>query len=153
MSRIWAALPLPDPLDQWHPLGVCWWRRSLPRDDATGHQMIVRTDSCHDDQAPRMGCWEWFDGLDVQLIHGVDVFGEVFSGVGTGVLYLDVLALPETMAEAFGEDVKRWRNLTDPTSPEGARWPGHDEPHAYPIKLPPAPFPYAPRVRDVGFPG
>ncbi|QBP30269.1 hypothetical protein KDW77_gp55 [Mycobacterium phage Pinnie] len=152
MSRIWAALPLPNPLDQWHPLGVCWWRSPLPRGD-DGHQMIVRTDSVHDDQPARLGCWEWFDGLDVQLIHGVDVYGEVFSSVGAGVMYLDVLALPEAIAGAFGEHATRWHNLTDPTSSDGARYPDDDEPRAYRVKLPPMPFPYAPAVRDVGFPG
>lgn len=150
MSRIWAALPLPDPLEQWHPLGVCWWRTSLPRGD-DGHQMLIRTDSIHEDQPARLGCWEWFDGLDVQLIHGVDVFAEVFTSVGAGVMYLDVLALPETIVE-FGEK-GRWRNLTDPTSPEGARYPNPEPPYGYPIQLPPMPFPYAPVVRDVGFPG
>lgn len=152
MSRIWAALPLPDPLDQWHPLGACWWRTPLPENEDR-HRLIVRTDQIHDDTPARLGCWEWFDGLDVQLIHGVDVFGEVTGGAGGGAMWLDVLALPEAIAGAFGEHWQRWRNLTDPTSPDSARHPGHESAGGYGITLPPRPFPYSPRVRDVGFAG
>jgi hypothetical protein len=121
VSRIWAALPLPDPLDQWHPLGACWWRRSLPA-DGDHNRLIIRTDQLRDDEAPRLGSWEWFDGQHVQAVFGVDVFGVAFSGNGA-VFYLDVLALPEWIAE-FGDQAKRWRNLTDPTSPDAARYPG-----------------------------
>lgn len=133
VSRIWAALPLPDPFGQWHPLGACWWRTTLPRNE-DGHVVMVRTDQIHDDQEPRLGCWEWFDGLDVQLIHGVDVFGEVLSGHGAGVMYLDVLALPDLIS-AFGDQAKRWRNLTDPLSDDGARYP-NPEPGMFPVKFP-----------------
>lgn len=150
MSRIWAALPLPDPMDQWHPLGACWWRRSLPHND-DGHQLIVRTDQLRDDEPARLGSWEWFDGLHVQAVFGVDVFGVAISGNAAGLMVLDVLALPEWITE-FGDDAKRWRNLTDPTSPDSARYPG-DPADFGPMWLPVQPFDYAPRVTDVGFPG
>jgi hypothetical protein len=121
VSRIWAALPLPDPLEQWHPLGACWWRRSLPLND-DHNALVVRTDQIHEDQPARLASWEWFDGLHVQAVFGVDVFGVAIAGRGDA-MYLDMLALPEFIVE-FGDQAQRWRNLTDPTSPDSARYPG-----------------------------
>lgn len=143
-------MPLPDPLDQWHPLGACWWRRSLPADD-NQNRLIVRTDSVHEDQPARLGCWEWFDGQHVQAIFGVDVFGVAITGHGAGAMNLDVLALPEWITE-FGDQARRWRNLTDPTSADSARYPEPADGFAA-MWLPARQYPYAPRVRDVGFPG
>ncbi|AYD84018.1 hypothetical protein KDW72_gp55 [Mycobacterium phage Grizzly] len=110
MSRIWAALPLlEDPLDPNAPVippDACWWRHPLARNE-DGHELIVRTDSTSDMRAARLGCWEWFDGLDAQLIFGVDVFRvhHTFDGARS---HLDVLALDVPTRSLA------WRNLTEP---------------------------------------
>ncbi|AOT25735.1 hypothetical protein SEA_ZOMBIE_54 [Mycobacterium phage Zombie] len=86
MSRIWGALPLLDPMDPNAPavpLNACWWRHPLPRNE-DGHELIFRTDATSDIHAARLGCWEWFDGLDEQLILGVDVFRVAHSYLGIG---------------------------------------------------------------------
>lgn len=109
MSRIWAALPELDPLDPNAPIippTACWWRHPL-RKGPDGHELIVHTDSTTDIRAARLGCWEWFDGLDEQLILGVDVF-RVTHAYENGSSYIDVLAVDvPTRSPA-------WRNLTEP---------------------------------------
>lgn len=110
MSRIWAALPLiEDPLDDNYPqppARACWWSHPLnPGPD--GERLILRTDQTNDEQAPRIGCWEWFDGCDTQLIYGVDVF-RVICGWKNGISQIDVLALDvPTRSPA-------WQNVTPP---------------------------------------
>ncbi|ANU79762.1 hypothetical protein BI023_gp56 [Mycobacterium phage Sneeze] len=109
MSRIWGALPELDPLDPNAPAipsAACWWRHPLVKNE-DGHELIVRTDSTTDIHAARLGCWEWFDGLDEQLILGVDAFRveHTFDGARS---HIDVLALDvPTRSPA-------WRNLTEP---------------------------------------
>ncbi|QBI96743.1 hypothetical protein SEA_DARIONHA_56 [Mycobacterium phage Darionha] len=106
----WGALPLLDPMDPNAPavpLNACWWRHPLPRNE-DGHELIFRTDATSDIHAARLGCWEWFDGLDEQLILGVDVF-RVAHSYESGRSYIDVLAVDvPTRSPA-------WRNLTEPS--------------------------------------
>ena len=113
MSRIWAALPLLEALDRPQaPAGTCWWRTLLtPNED--GHKMIVHTDTTTARLPARLGCWEWFDGQDAQLILGVDVFDVRYTGDDRRE-YLDVLA--PVIPTRSG----RWQNLTEPAD---ARWP------------------------------
>lgn len=109
MSRIWAALPLLGPLDPNAPNipeRACWWRHPLHKNE-DGHTLIVRTDSTSDHRDARLGCWEWFDGLDEQLILGVDVF-RVNYAYDHGRDYVDVLA-PDVPTRS-----PAWRNLTEP---------------------------------------
>lgn len=109
MSRIWAALPLPDPLDPDAPAvpdAACWWRHKCPKNE-DGYVLIVRTDSTSSLREARLGSWEWFDGLDCQLIFGVDVYQAHYCYTGT-LGHLDVLALhPPT--PSLG-----WTNLSEP---------------------------------------
>ncbi|GFG65802.1 hypothetical protein MKUB_32920 [Mycobacterium kubicae] len=110
MSRIWAALPELNPLDPDTPnppAGACWWRHPLIR-NAEGNELIIRTDSTSDRQAPRLGCWEFFDGSDEQLIAGVDVFRILVCQNTYGTSHIDVLALDVPTRSP------RWLNLTEP---------------------------------------
>ena len=144
MSRIWTALPQPGPLDQWHPHGVCWWRTPLER-NADGHHLIIQTDSIHDDQPARLGCWEWFDDQHDQLIFGVDVFGVVLEW-DRGRQYLDVLALP--LLPIVRRQGSRWFAITNPDDPDATQ---HPTPSGFPLPMitsPKLPYPYAPVLRD-----
>lgn len=146
MSRLWAALPFPDPLDEGRPApaGACWWRLLLPR-NGDGHHLIIRTDAreLHGGDGrprpttpPRLGCWEWFDGLDVQLIGGVDVF-DVCLEWDRGSQYLDVLAIPIALFTTKG-----WANLTSPEDQDQR----HPSGFGHPLHMPAMPFDYSPYV-------
>lgn len=107
MSRIWAALPLLEPLDQNAPNippNACWWRHPLLKgpDD---HELIVRTDTTTPSKPARLGCWEWFDGLETQLILGVDVF-RVELHYDVAWIYVLAVDVP-TQSPA-------WQNVTEP---------------------------------------
>lgn len=111
MSRIWAALPLlDDPLDPNGPripAPACWWSHPLLKNE-DGNHLILRTDTTTDYQAARLGCWEWFDGDQAQLIYGVDVFRVNFCYNGARLPHIDVLAL-DVPTRSLG-----WSNLTEP---------------------------------------
>lgn len=140
MSRIWAPLPQPDPLDQPPaPAGACWWRKLLTV-NGDGHHLIVHTFPDRGGDEPRLGCWEWFDGLDVQLVYGHDVIDVRFESRGRNT-YLDVLALP---APFFASN--HWANLTAPDD-EDQRHPGTMGLGMSGGALPPLAYPYAPHVQ------
>ncbi|AHJ86605.1 hypothetical protein Jolie2_55 [Mycobacterium phage Jolie2] len=139
MSRIWAPLPQPEPIDRPPiPAGACWWRRLLTA-NADGHHLIVHTYPDRGGDEPRLGCWEWFDGLDVQLVFGHDVIDVRFEGRGRNV-YLDVLALPAPF-------LRGWANLTAPDDEDQRHpgWSGLSMSHA---SLPALPYAYAPKITD-----
>lgn len=137
MSRIWSALPERDPLDPMAPPippAACWWRHPLRAKLDDDHQMIIRTDSTTDYREARLMCFEFWDGLDDQLIVGVDVFRVRYVSDGARS-HIDVLALDVPTRSAG------WRNITDPCD---WHYPGnHDGVAIPPTVFVGVPFPFA----------